>query len=68
MTRIRINGADEEIGASTVAELLLARGVDATARFVAVAVNGSVIRRSEWPSTVLAVGDNVEIVRPFSGG
>jgi sulfur carrier protein len=68
MTRIRINGVDEEIGASTVTELLVARGVDAAARFVAVAVNGSVIRRSEWPSTVLAVGDNVEIVRPFSGG
>jgi len=68
MTQIRINGADEEIAASTVSELLAARGVDRAARFVAVAVNGSVVRRSEWPSTVLATGDNVEIVRPFSGG
>ena len=68
MTQIRINGADEEIAASTVSELLAARGVDPAARFVAVAVNGSVVRRSEWPSTVLAAGDNVEIVRPFSGG
>jgi sulfur carrier protein len=68
MTRIKINGRDEEIAASTVSELLAGRGVDPAARFVAVAVNGSVVRRSEWPSTVLAAGDNVEIVRPFSGG
>jgi len=68
MTQIRINGVDEEIAASTVSELLAARGVDPAARFVAVAVNGSVVRRSEWPSTALAAGDNVEIVRPFSGG
>jgi sulfur carrier protein len=68
MTRIKINGMDEEIAASTVSELLAGRGVDPAARFVAVAVNGSVVRRSEWPSTVLAAGDNVEIVRPFSGG
>ena len=68
MTRIKINGMDEEIAASTVSELLAGRGVDPAARFVAVAVNGSVVRRSEWPSTVLAPGDNVEIVRPFSGG
>jgi sulfur carrier protein len=68
MTKIRINGADEEIAASTVSELLAARGVDPAVRFVAVAVNGSVVRRSEWPSRVLAAGDDVEIVRPFSGG
>ena len=68
MTRIKINGMDEEIAASTVSELLAGRGVDPAARFVAVAVNGSVVRRSEWPSTVLVADDNVEIVRPFSGG
>jgi sulfur carrier protein len=68
MTRIRINGVDEELRVSTVSELLVARGVDAAARFVAVAVNGSVVRRAEWPSTALAAGDEVEIVRPISGG
>ena len=68
MTLVRINGVDEEIAVSTVSELLVARGVDPTARFLAVAVNGSVVRRSEWPSRLLAAGDDVEIVRPFSGG
>jgi sulfur carrier protein len=68
MTRMRINGIEEEIVATTVAELLVACGVDPTARFLAIAVNGIVVRRSEWPSRPLSPGDDVEIVRPFSGG
>lgn len=68
MTRIRINGVEEDLEVSTVSELLAARGVDPTTRFLAVAVNGCVVRRSEWRSTSLGPGDDVEIVRPFSGG
>jgi len=68
MARLRINGIEEEVAARTVAELLAACGVDSTARFLAVAVNGTVVRRSEWLSRPLSAGDDVEIVRPFSGG
>ena len=68
MTRIRINGVEEEVAMATLADLLVARGVDPTARFLAVAVNGAVVRRSDWPARPLSPGDDVEIVRPFSGG
>jgi sulfur carrier protein len=68
MTRVRINGVEEELAVATVVELLVALGVDPTARFLAIAVNGIVVRRSEWPSRSLSPGDDVEIVRPFSGG
>lgn len=68
MTRLRINGVAEDVAVATVSELLAARGVDPAARFLAVAVNGSVVRRSEWPSRCLSPGDDVEIVKPFSGG
>ena len=68
MTRIRINGVEEEVAVATLADLLVARGVDPTARFLAVAVNGAVVRRSDWPARPLSPGDDVEIVRPFSGG
>jgi sulfur carrier protein len=68
MTRLRINGAEEEVTVATIGELLAARGVDPAARFLAVAVNGSVVRRAEWSSKPLSPGDDVEIVRPFSGG
>jgi len=68
MTRVRINGVEEELAVATVVELLVALGVDPAARFLAIAVNGIVVRRSEWPSRSLSRGDDVEIVRPFSGG
>ena len=68
MTALRINGETAEIAASTVAELLAARGIDPATRFLAVAVNGAVVRRTEWPQATLAAGDEVEIVRPLQGG
>jgi sulfur carrier protein len=66
--RVRINGVEEEVAVATLADLLVARSVDPTARFLAVAVNGAVVRRSDWPCRPLSPGDDVEIVRPFSGG
>jgi sulfur carrier protein len=67
MSTIRINGKDEALAAATVAELLLARGIE-WPKGVAVALNGSVVPRAAWPETRLASGDVVEIVRPFGGG
>ena len=68
MTRLKINGVDEEVAASTVAQLLAARGIDPGARFLAVAVNGAVVRRAVWDAVALNPGDAVEIVRPLQGG
>jgi sulfur carrier protein len=68
MMRLRINGKDAELAATTIAELLAEQGIDPKARFLAVALNGAVIRRAEWQAAALAAGDNVEIVRPFQGG
>ena len=68
MTRLQINGIEVEVAAATVAELLAARGIDPTARFLAVALNGEVVRRADWPQRALAAGDNIEIVRPLQGG
>ena len=68
MMRLRINGAEAEVAVATIAELLAEQGIDPKARFLAVAVNGAVVRRAEWSAAALAAGDNVEIVRPFQGG
>ena len=68
MTRLRINGEEAEVAVRTIAELLAERGIDPAARFLAIAVNGAVVRRADWPSQALAPGDNVEIVRPLQGG
>jgi sulfur carrier protein len=64
---IRVNGRDEPLAASTVAELLRLRGI-AGSRGVAVAVNGTIVPAGAWSSALLAAGDEVEIVRPFGGG
>jgi len=68
MTRLKINGVDEEVAATTIAQLLAARGIDPAARFLAVAVNGAVVRRATWEEAALEAGDAVEIVRPLQGG
>ena len=68
MTRLKINGIDEEVAATTVAQLLAARGIDPAARFLAVAINGAVVRRTSWNEAALSAGDAVEIVRPLQGG
>lgn len=68
MTRLRINGVEAEVAVTTIAELLAERGIDPTARFLAVAVNGTVVRRAEWSGAELSSGDAVEIVRPLQGG
>jgi sulfur carrier protein len=68
MMRLKVNGVDEEVAASTVAQLLAARGIDPGARFLAVAINGAVVRRASWEEAVLNAGDAVEIVRPLQGG
>jgi len=68
MTRLRINGVEAEVAVTTIAELLRERGIDPKARFLAVAVNGTVVRRALWPDSALSSGDAVEIVRPLQGG
>ena len=68
MTRLTVNGVDEEVTAATVAQLLAARGINPAARFLAVAVNGAVVQRAIWDKTTLNTGDAVEIVRPLQGG
>jgi sulfur carrier protein len=68
MMRVRINGVEAEVAAATLVELLIERSIDPKARFLAIAVNGAVIRRGEWPALGLSPGDDVEIVRPLQGG
>ena len=49
-------------------DLLRALGVDPARRGVAVAVNGTVVPRTRWSDAMLTGGEDVEIVRPLSGG
>ena len=65
---MRINGKIEAIAPATLAALLAARGIDPALRHLAIAVNGAVVPRRQWPSLILGETDEVEIVRPREGG
>ena len=64
----RVNGEEHRLQVSTVVELLRAQAIDPSARGVAVAVNGTVVPRSDWAKTTLREGDALEVVKLFAGG
>lgn len=65
---ITLNGEPAPLAAATVADLLADLGIAPGERGVAVAVNGGVVPKRDWPTATLDDGDAVEVVRPFSGG
>lgn len=67
MITVHINGKDAELATDvTVQQYLESKGL--AGRSLAVAVNGTVLRREELPEKHLLDGDRVEIVRPVGGG
>ena len=65
--QIWINGTEHRLaGTPTVADALAAAGVPE--RGVAVAVDGEVVRRADWPARPLAEGARVEILTAVQGG
>jgi sulfur carrier protein len=65
---IQINGEQQDLAAATIFDLLRGQDIDPNAKGVAVALNGRVVPRGSWPSTAVAEGDEIEIVKPFAGG
>ncbi len=65
--RVQINGEAREVSealnlSELVSELSLAP------ERVAIELNKQVVRRNQWPETILADGDRIEIVRFVGGG
>ena len=65
---IRLNGEPQSVPAATLGELLALHAIDPAKPGVAVALNAAVVPRTRWQSTRLSPGDEVEIVKPHSGG
>ena len=63
---IRINGVDYDYDALSVDELVSRQGIEA--RGVAVAIDGEIVRRSQWSTTRIHDGCSVEIVTAAAGG
>jgi sulfur carrier protein len=63
---IRVNGEDRDFVPGTVEELMQRLSIEP--RGVAVAIDGDVVRRSEWGMTPIEDGCAVEIVTAVAGG
>lgn len=65
--RLNLNGTSTELADGTTVAGLVAGRADQDRR-VAVAVNGEVVPRSAWASTLLAEDDDVELLAAVAGG
>jgi sulfur carrier protein len=67
--RVMVNGQERVLAdGATVESLVSALGVPAGGRGVAVAVDGEVVPRSEWPTVALLAGTSVEVLTAVQGG
>lgn len=63
---VKVNGKKLDFSGKTVAELIAAEGYDPTK--TAVELNGDIVPKANYASTVLNDGDSVEIVGFVGGG
>ncbi len=63
---IQVNGHEEAFGGETVADLI--ERLEIEVRGVAVAIDGEIVRRSEWSTTFVPDGSRVEVVTAAAGG
>ena len=65
--KLRINGEDREVVDNLSLNELVTQ-LDLTPERIAIELNQNVVRRTQWPSTVLKENDRVEIVHFVGGG
>ncbi|MGC2486980.1 MAG: sulfur carrier protein ThiS [Acidimicrobiales bacterium] len=63
---IRFNGVEESFVEQSVDELLTRHDIEV--RGIAVAIDGEVVRRSEWATTLIPDGAQIEVVTAVAGG
>ena len=63
---VKINGVEQDVAGKTVAEYLA--GTDYVLSRIAVERNGEIVPKAKYSETVLADGDNVEVVSFVGGG
>jgi len=69
MPSVCLNGEQQTLPeGATVFDAVRATGAEDEARGVAVAVNGEVLPRAEWPGTPLGEGFHVEVLHAVQGG
>jgi sulfur carrier protein len=64
---VTVNGEERSLPHDATVESLI-EGLSAPSRGVAVAIDGEVVPRAEWPATALQDGSRVEVVAAIQGG
>lgn len=64
--KLIVNGESQEVGAHTLADLLIA--LEYEGDWLATAVNGDLVHREDRSDIELIDGDRVEILSPMQGG
>jgi sulfur carrier protein len=64
--KLIINGQEQDLTSTTLAQLIEQLGMKQDR--VAVELNRSIVPREQWPKTLLAEGDQLEIVHFVGGG
>lgn len=67
LLNLRINGEDREVVDNLSLRELVTQ-LDLTPERIAIELNQNVVRRADWPSTVLKENDRVEIAHFVGGG
>ena len=65
---IQVNGQNQPLPKEGLADVLRELNIKPGQRGIAVALNGAVVPRAQWPRTSLRDGDAVEVVKLFAGG
>lgn len=65
--QITLNGNEQSVPVGCSVAELVGQVSDRTSG-IAVAVNGEVVPRGSWPTSLLAAGDRVELVTAVQGG
>ena len=69
--KLFVNGEPRESEAQTVEALFLSEAEETGLegpQGIAIALNGTVLRRRDWGETPITPGDRIEIVRAMQGG
>jgi sulfur carrier protein len=66
---VTVNGESQRLRpGATVADVVVSLGHQPSGRGVAAALNGEVVRRTEWRVTEVREGDRLEILEATQGG
>ena len=65
--KIVLNGKETEIAESTTLSNLLG-DMKVTPQMVACEINSKIVRRAEYPKTLISEGDQIEVLQMIGGG